>query len=116
MSRHATISVTNKYTGETKELAVEAWFGDSRYGFNHFATAYCKAEGFDEPLAVKVKIHYINRTWEAYPFDCVIAKAVRAYQEAWEKSIPRYKRPRIPTRRQRLIAAANDPAQMTLGL
>jgi len=48
-----------------------AKFGDSRDGFNHFATLY--DHGFPEET---VKIHYINRTWERYEFQSVLQKLV----------------------------------------
>jgi hypothetical protein len=51
----------------SKDIVVVATSGKSRSGFNHFARLYLKGQFVDEK-----KIHYINRTWEAYEFDSVI--------------------------------------------
>lgn len=113
--RTAHATVTNKYTNETKELTIEAWYGDSRSGFNHFARAFCIDEPIQDQLNVKVKVHYINRTWEEYPFDTVISCAISKYKDTWEKSTPRSVRPR-QSRKARMAAAENNPDQMTLGI
>lgn len=51
------------------EISVVAEYGKSRDGFNHFATLYLNGREMD-----RVKVHYINRTWERYEFDSVIEK------------------------------------------
>ena len=53
------------------KISIVCRFGDSRDGFNHFATLYVNGVEVDQ-----VKIHYINRTWESYEFESVLNKLV----------------------------------------
>ena len=52
-------------------MKLVARYGDSRDGFNHFATLYKGGAVLGE-----AKIHYINRTWERYEFESVLNKLV----------------------------------------
>lgn len=55
-----------------------AKFGDSRDGFNHFATLYKGGSILGE-----AKIHYINRTWESYEFQSVLQKLLNEKSGRW---------------------------------
>jgi hypothetical protein len=44
----------------------------TRSGFNHFATVYV-----NDSEKATAKVHYINRTWEAYEFDTVIERVAQ---------------------------------------
>ena len=77
MTRQVTITVFNPMTGKEETLHISAWWGASRSGFNHFAKCVERPE-------ITAKIHYINRTWEAEVFDCVIASCTRKVKETIE--------------------------------
>lgn len=85
MSHFVTIDFANPVTNEVVKLHIEEWSEGSRYGFNH------KARCREYPQVGVVKIHYINRTWEAFPFQCVRAKLVRQIEHT-ERSAERHKR------------------------
>lgn len=53
------INFENKYT-------------ESRSGFTHTSKLYYNSE-----LVVTAKCHYLNRTWESYPFQSVMQKAIQ---------------------------------------
>jgi len=52
-------------------IKIIAYYKKMRDGFNHYATLYIDGEPVTD-----TKIHYINRTWESYDFQSVIAQAV----------------------------------------
>lgn len=60
---------------ENVTVAFETSYGNPRYGFTHVCTALSS-----EGRSATVSIHYINRTWEAHPFDtakkCAIDKLI----------------------------------------
>jgi hypothetical protein len=53
------INFENKYT-------------DSRSGFTHLSKLY-----FNSELLATAKCHYLNRTWEVYPFQSSMKKATQ---------------------------------------
>lgn len=57
-----------------------------REGFNHFSTLCIN--GIE---VAKAKVHYINRTWEAYQFQTTMGAAVRTLQgQMIDSAIHRY--------------------------
>jgi hypothetical protein len=52
-------------------ISIVARYGDSRDGFNHFATLY-----IDGVEMGTTKAHYINRTWESYEYQSVMQDLV----------------------------------------
>jgi len=68
----------SRFQDDSKEFKVDdhisivARYGDSRDGFNHFASLY-----IDGQEVGKAKVHYINRTWESYDYQSVMDKLVR---------------------------------------
>ena len=61
-----------------KDICIRADYQDCRDGFNHVAELWvCGELG-----RVTAKIHYINRTWESYPFQSVIKSVICSYVES----------------------------------
>lgn len=84
-NRHVSYRLWNPVTKTRRTIHITAWFVDCRDGFNHFAEC-------DEYADTRVKIHYINRTWECHPFDSVIAKCVDKIKEDFQKIAKRHRR------------------------
>lgn len=68
----------NNYTKEVKAMLKQyekdlyitcEYDGRSRYGFNHIGKIFYKGR-----LIHVEKIHYINRTWEAYEYQSLLFK------------------------------------------
>lgn len=55
----------------TPKIKIVCRFGDSRNGFNHFATLFINGQEVEE-----TKCHYINRTWERYTYQSVMQKLI----------------------------------------
>lgn len=53
-------------------IGLGAYSADARNGFNHFAET---ADG----SYIKVKCHYLNRTWESYTYQSVLHKLCEAW-------------------------------------
>jgi len=53
------------------KISIVCRYGDSRDGFNHFATLYINGVEVEQ-----VKVHYINRTWESYEFQSAMEKLI----------------------------------------
>lgn len=85
-TRHASIRLYNPITQKRRTLHFTAWYADARDGFNHFAE--CDEWGYDS----RVKIHYINRTWERQEFDSVIEKCADKIKDFWQKTAKRNRR------------------------
>lgn len=60
-------------------MKMVARYGDSRDGFNHFATLYNKEGG----ILGEAKIHYINRTWESYDYQSVLRRLLNDKSGRW---------------------------------